>query len=498
MTTHATQTDAVVRTPAGDVRGSVLDGGIRRFLGIPFAEPPQGDLRFAAPVPRRPWSGEHDATRAGAVAGQRLPASGGGLEPHPGELGEDYLNLNVWTPAAPSTGNGHPVMVFIHGGAFVSGSGSLAGYDGARFARDGVVLVTLNYRLGAEGFSWFGDGAANLGLRDQICALQWVRDSVATFGGDPDNITVFGESAGAMSIGALLANEEARALFRRAILQSGSVTNTQSPAATRRVSTLLARMLRVPASREGLARVDAATLLAAQTRISPWPVVLPLRSLWGDAAAHKLPFAPTIDGDLLRHDPLDAVRSGAADDVDLLLGWNREEGNLFLASGGLDRIPAWLMHSFRRIIGLPARRLRAYREAHPDYSPGQLMSALLTDWYYRIPAIRTAEAHPRAHLYEFTWRSPAYDGHLGAGHAVDLPFVFDNLDSPDWAGLIGDAAPQAVADDMHAAWVAFARDGDPGWGRYSTDRREVRVFGESSGVVVDPDAATRRTWAGIR
>lgn len=487
-------TDTWVRTLAGTVRGTVLDTGVRRFLGIPYAEPPFGRLRFAPPVRREPWDGEHDGRRPGAIAGQRLPDAGS-LMPGPGRPGEDHLNLNVW---APAEGEGLPVMVFIHGGSFITGSGAIGGYDGARFARDGVVLVTINYRLGAEGFGWFGDGPANLGLRDQIGALEWVRDSIAAFGGDPTNVTVFGESAGAMSIGSLLAIERARPLFRRAILQSGSGAITQGPDATRRVSRLLARMLRVPPTPAGLAQADPARLLAVQGRVAALPLLLPTRRLWGDAAAHTLIFAPTIDGDLLTGDPLQALRDGVADDIELLVGWNRQEANLFLGERGPDRAPSWLSSLLRRKAGLPKAQVEAYRRAHPDASPGALTSAIVTDWYYRVPAIRTAEAHPRTHLYEFDWHSPAHGGTLGAAHAVELPFVFDNLDSPDWSGFVGENPPQALADDMHGAWVAFARGDGPGWEPYTADRRVVQTFAEPSGPRLDPDAVTRGVWDGLR
>jgi para-nitrobenzyl esterase len=486
---------ALVAGPAGAVRGQVLADGVRRFLGIPYAQPPVGPFRFHPPVRREPWAGELDATSYGATAPQSAPSGPlGDLLPRRAVAGDDYLNLNVWVP--PS-GDGHAVMVFVHGGSWTSGAGSIGGYDGARFARDGVVLVSINYRLGADGFAWFGDGVANLAQLDQITALEWVRDNIAAFGGDPGNVTVFGESSGAMSIGALLAMPAAKGLFGRAVMESGSTFHTISADSARKVAVRLARILGVEPSRDGLATVPVERLLAAQTQVSVEMSKRPFRALWGDAATNLLAFEPVVDGDTLPVRPLDALRSGAADDIDLLVGWNRDEANLFLVPSGLDSFRAWARYLLAARTRLPIPRgIRAYRAAEPH--AGRSASSMLTDWVYRVPAIRTAEAHPRTHLYEFAWRSPAFDGAMGACHGAELPFVFDNLDHPDWAGLVGEAPAQQVADDVHGAWIAFARTGDPGWSRYTAEERAVRRFDLTSATLLDPDGDLRTVWAGVR
>jgi para-nitrobenzyl esterase len=230
---------ALVATQYGPVRGSGAD--VLAFKGIPYAAPPVGPNRFQPPRPPEPWTSPRDATRYGATAPQTRPAGVmGQLVPRTIIPGDDYLNLNVWT--RDLTGRA-PVMVFIHGGSFTSGSGALSVYDGTRFARDGVVLVTINYRLGADGFLWFGDGTPNLGLLDQIAALTWVRDNIAGFGGDPGNVTIFGESAGAMSVCTLLAMPAAEGLFHRAIAESGAAHNTIGPASAHLVGTRLAAAL---------------------------------------------------------------------------------------------------------------------------------------------------------------------------------------------------------------------------------------------------------------
>lgn len=489
--------DTSITTPAGVLRGQVVDGGVLRVLGVPYAEAPVGPRRFRPPVRRGPWEGAFDATVYGPTAPQSAPSGPlGELLPRRIIPGDDDLNLNVWAPAA---GDDHPVMVFIHGGSWTSGSGSVGGYDGTRFARDGVVLVTINYRLGADGFAWFGDGTANLALLDQICALEWVRDNIASFGGDPANVTVFGESSGAMSIGALLAMPSAQGLFRRAILESGSTFHSISGESARLVATRLAGILQVAPSREALADVPVDALLDAQTQLAAEVSKRPRRSLWGDVAVNGLVFEPVVDGRTLPAPPIEAIRGGAAADVDLLIGWNTEEANIALVPDGTDRVKRWMVPLIAARTGLPiVQGTRTYRRAFGGATAAATIGGILTDWLYRIPAIRTAEAHQRTHLYEFAWRSPAFDGELGACHGVELPFVFDNLDHPDWSGLTGDSPPQHLADDVHGAWISFARTGNPGWDAYTDSQRIVHRFDTDATTDIDPDSTRRTIWADRR
>lgn len=471
----------------------MVDSGVVRMLGVPYAESPVGPRRFHRPVRRHPWEGVFDATRYGPTAPQSAPSGPlGELLPRSIIRGDDYLNLNIW---APGTGEGHPVMVFIHGGSWTSGSGAVGGYDGTRFARDGAVLVTINYRLGADGFAWFGDGAANLALLDQICALEWVRDNISALGGDPGNVTVFGESSGAMSVGALLAMPTARGLFRRAILESGSTFHAISGESARLVATRLSEILHVSPSREALAEVPLGALLDAQTRLAAEVSKRPRRSLWGDVAVNGLVFEPVVDGQSLPTSPIEAVRAGAAADVDLLVGWNTEEANIALVPEGPGRMKSWMVPLAAARTKLPlVEGTRTYRRAFREATAAATIGGILTDWLYRIPAIRTAEAHPRTHVYEFAWRSPAFDGRLGACHGVELPFVFDNLDHPDWNGLVGASPPQHLADDMHGAWIRFARTGNPGWDPYSTAQRITHRFDTDSVTLIDPDSTRRKIW----
>ncbi|WOF21646.1 carboxylesterase family protein [Microbacterium betulae] len=484
-----------VSVDAGVLRGRTVEGGVRRFLGVPYAEPPVGERRFRLPVRRRRFEGTFDAGEYGPTA-PHLVGQGPTLLPDRTAPGDDYLNLNVW---APPGGGDHPVIVFIHGGGWWSGSGSVGGYDGSRFARDGVVLVTINYRLGAEGLIWFGSGPANLSLRDQICALEWVQDNIAAFGGDPGNVTVCGESSGAMSIGALITMPASQGLIRRAIMESGSTFHSISADSARKTAVQLARLLHVEPTLEALSAVPQDELVAAQDRLREVVQKSPRRSTWGDVAVNGLPFEPVVDGESLPAPPIESLRAGVAADIDLLVGWNAEEAQIVLAPMGADRVRSWMLPLYALQKGLPPlRAVRTYRRAFPGASAAPALGALLTDWIYRVPAIRTAEAHENTRVYEFAWRSPALDGTLGAAHAAELPFVFDNLDHPDWQPLLAGGGDQRIADEVHRAWADFARTGDPGWPRYSVHDRQVHRFDAPSATLLDPDPARRVIWDGRR
>ncbi|TCC34306.1 carboxylesterase/lipase family protein [Kribbella speibonae] len=483
---------ALASTQYGPVLGTGDD--VLSFKGIPYAAPPVGPNRFQPPRPPEPWTSPRDARHYGATAPQ-TGTEGAMAELIPRTIipGDDYLNLNVWTPGL--TGQA-PVMVFIHGGSFTSGSGALAVYDGTRFARDGVVLVTINYRLGADGFLWFGDGTPNLGLLDQIAALTWVRDNIAGFGGDPGNVTVFGESAGAMSVCTLLAMPAAEGLFHRAIAESGAAHNTISPSSARLVGARLAAALGTAPTREAIADVPVPRLLAAADKLSQQVAAKPRRKLWGDVARTLLPFSPVVDGDVLPGAPLDRIRSGAGADVDLMIGTNSEEARLFLVPTGVaaKMNTPFLYAAAALRFGLPVSGVRRYRANRPGATAGDVLAAVMTDSYYRIPAIRLAEAHPGTYMYEFAWRSPACAGQLGACHGLELAFVFDNLDEPSAAGMLGPAPPQHLADLLHKTWLTFATTGTPGWPPYTPPHRTSRHFNTASGTTTNHHPDERLTW----
>jgi para-nitrobenzyl esterase len=504
--------NGVVKTRQGEVRGSFANG-VHTFKGIPYAAPPFGAHRLRPPQPVEPWSGVRDALTFGAEPPQLRPdPQTQALVPDPAVPGEDCLNLNVWSPALGVARL--PVMIWIPGGMFEAGSG--ASYDGSRFGRDGVVCVTINYRLGAEGFLYLGDGAANLGLLDQVAALAWVRDNIAAFGGDPANVTIFGESAGAMSVGTLLSMPRAAGLFRRAIAQSGAAHQVQSVATARRIGHYFANKLGVQATREAMAAVPVERLLAAQAELKGELLAHPDPERWGDeVVTSTLPWQPVVDGDVIPAPPIDRIAAGAGAHVDVMVGTNTEDWRVFVvASAAIDRITQQILtgpvavHGYQALAayGLPvATALAAYRAAYPGASPGDLLAAVQTDWWCRIPAIRLADAHatsPAAtFMYEFAWRSPAFDGRLGACHALEIPFVFDTLDkgADQMVGpLLGPAPPQRLADTMHGAWVRFATGGDAGWPKYDLNSRATMRFGTISMVVDDPRSAERTLWEGVR
>ncbi|MFD2690527.1 carboxylesterase/lipase family protein [Streptomyces phyllanthi] len=463
------RTGPVAGTPYGDVRGT-YERGIAVFRGIPYAAPPFGAHRFRPPVPPEPWEGVRDALAFGPTA-PKPPYSEAFARvlSDPVVPGDDCLNLNVWTPE-PGPGARLPVMVWIHGGALTRGSSAVPVYDGHAFARDGVVLVSVNYRLGVEGYGLFPDAPANPGLRDQLAALEWVRDAIAGFGGDPDRVTVFGQSAGAISIGALLAAPRARGLFRRAVLQSGPPEAADRDKVRRMVRRMAAR-LKVPATAAAFAEVDRAALAEAQAEVSrlSGPV------LGGPS------FGIVVDGDLVPHDPLQAlVEDGAAHDVGLLMGWTSEEHRLWLVPGGLlervDRLGAVALAGARARCHCGPEITRGYRELHPDAGTAELVGQLVTDHLLRVPLHRLADARPAdapSYVYEFAW--PSKVPGLGACHALELGFVFETGEAPASVKLAGEGTPKELADAMHRAWVRFAVDGDPGWPAWDPSH-PVRIF----------------------
>jgi para-nitrobenzyl esterase len=492
--------EPVVETDRGRVRG-VVSGGVAAFKGIPYAAAPVGDLRFAAPAPAPAWEGVRDATHYGPTAPKppyRTPLDK--LLPDPSIPGDDFLNLNVWTPDLTAS---LPVFVWIHGGAFVHGSGAVPFYDGTNFARDGVVFVSINYRLGALGFALLDDAPANRGLLDQVAALQWVRDNIAAFGGNPDLVTIAGESAGAMSVTALLSMPAAEGLFRRAIAQSGAGHAVMSAATARRVSAALAEALEVEPTRAGLTSVTPDELIGAQEALVERIRSDPNPETWGEIAADSMAFAPCVDGDVLSARPIDRIADGASSDVDVLIGTNADEFTLFFVPFGVDAaIDENLLRMLTGVHGLDVdAALAVYRETRPGATPGQLLMDVLRDRMFRIPALRVAEARAvldaPTYVYRFDWGSPQFDGRLGATHALEIGFVFDNLSVAENSPLAGRKPPQALADRMHQAWVAFASTGLPGWGRYGETRTEM-TFGNECGPVDDPDAAVRVLWDGIR
>ncbi|RZT84519.1 para-nitrobenzyl esterase [Pseudonocardia sediminis] len=488
----------VVRTTAGRVRGIRIDGPpgsepVVRFRSVPYAAPPEGPLRFAAPAPAPAWDGVREAGgEPGPNAPQPVRAIAGGLDMTPvigtgWRPGSDYLTADVWTPD-PAAG-GLPVMVFVHGGAFVAGEAAAPVYDGEAFARSGVVLVSVNYRLGAEGFLPLPGGETNVGLRDQLAALAWVRDNAAAFGGDPEQVTVFGESAGAMSVGVLLGSPLSAGLFRRAILQSGGAEMARGgPDRTTSFRDLLCGELGMTADADALRARPVADLVAAQGTVDVPGGRGDLREPDGSDPGFGIGvFMPVLGDDVLPRSPLDALRDGASAGIDVLAGSNSEEMNLYFAPTGL--LEVLTEEQARAALGTVRPDAEALMDGAGDGTPGQRYARVLTELVFAGPTRRVLAAHTgRSFGYEFAWRSPACDGRLGACHALELPFVFGTLDraaAPD--GLPGEKPPAELSERMHRAWVRFATTGDPGWpARDDADPRIQRFDADADTVVAEP------------
>jgi len=459
--------ELVIGTTSGRVRGTVTAAG-SVFLGIPYAAPPAGAARFAEPAPHPVWTGIRDATGHGPAAPQKARNGFGALNmaPYFGTIrtgDPDYLRVNVWAPRAATR---RPVMVFVHGGGFISGSTRSPLYDGSAFVRDEVVLVTVTYRLGVIGFLDTPGAPRNRGLLDVRAALQWVQTNIEAFGGDPGNVTLFGQSAGATLVGAVLATPGIGALIRRAIMQSGNGTGAFDPEQAGRVAHRAGDVLGAtptPAALEALSD-DALVDLGAQLAGTDLRTTRRFDPLVGLS-----PFSVVLE-----EQPADAVATGVGAQIPLLIGINADEGNLYLAPrGDLDGSSE---SDARELAGRshpdPDAVVAELRTRHPHWTWGQIRSALLGDALFGAGTRRLVDAHTSRsaaalHEYRFTWRSGALDDRLGAAHTVELPFVFDCLAEPTLGGpdgLLGpQAAPQSLAAEMHGAWIRYATIGDPGW-----------------------------------
>lgn len=488
-----------VRTTAGWLRGHASPDRVLAFLGIPYGQAE----RFRAPSAAPAWTGIRDAagygpscpqpTMPGPESESALALFGGILEP---SMSEDCLVLNVWTPATDDARR--PVLVYLHGGGHATGSGSWPVYEGAALAGRGAVVVTVNHRLGVLGYlhlshllgAEFATSGAN-GMLDVVLALQWVRDNVAAFGGDPDNVTVFGESGGGSKVATLFAMPAARGLYHRAIIMSGWFgLQGKEPA---QAAQLTARAL-------GLLGIDESS--AAELLTMPVESIVAASAAMGGIDSGLY---PVIDAEVITAQPIEAVRSGATAGVALIIGTVRDEYSMFLpfialfAGGPPDEaIDSYLISTF----GPEARPIIArYAQLRPDLSPDQIRVAVATDGNVRVPAIRMADAKAAAdgnvYMYRFDFQSPL-DPTLGAAHGLDVPFVFDTADT---AAVTGTAADRALlVKDMTGAWISFARSGrpelpaGPRWPRYTIDERATMLFGLPSSVELDPAALERQAW----
>lgn len=484
-----------VNTVFGKVRGTI-DGSIRAFKGIPYAAPPVGELRFRAPQPSSPWAGVRDAVAYGASCPQPSGRpEGWAQEP---SLSEDCLYLNVWTPATDDGGS-RPVLVWLHGGGFSIGSGSWPVYDGAALARRGdAVVVTVNHRLGMLGYLHLKElggpefaSSGNAGMLDLVMALEWVRDNIASFGGDPSNVTIFGESGGGAKVSTLLVMPAARGLFHRAIIQSGPGLRAKAPEQAAELAEKFSTELAggQAGSVQALQALPSEQLVEAQGRL-------------GRSAVFA--FSPVLDDVHLPDHPGRALKNGTAADVPIIVGCNRDEATLFLAMNSTSQNGASLdgdgLPKRLAVLGDAAKKIiDAYRATRPDAPPEDLLIAIESDRLMRIPSIGLAQrklagSSTPVFMYLFRWAS----GPLGSAHGYEIPFVFDNARPPV---MPESPARQGLAARMSEAWLAFARTGRPdhpgipSWPAYSLPARATMIFDrDASSVENDPCATDRAAW----
>ncbi|GAA3758331.1 carboxylesterase family protein [Microbacterium kribbense] len=489
MTEQPAEIDCVeVATTAGRVRGcwrpTTGTGGARRsaaFLGIPFAEAPVGRRRFAAPVPKAPWDGVRDALAFGATAQRGDP--GITLIPEPSIPGQCTLTVNVFTPDPDA--QGLPVLVWIHGGGYFSGSPASPWYDGRNFNRDGVVTVTLSYRLGFDGFGWIEDAPSNRGVRDWLLALEWVQQNIGAFGGDRSQVTIAGQSAGGGAVLTLLGMSAAQHLFSRVYAMSAAFADVAA-ARAEAFGRALAGSGGVAPTRAGLSSLSEERVLELQKKATELDAA-------GLAAVldQGLPLGPVVDGDLILQPTRDSLQAGVGADKPLVVGAADDEFTMVMT--GAEKKLRWVP---RRLLlgklGLPAAALRGYLAANADVAAkgkARLAGRLVSDRMFRttVPGIAAHRGSAPTWLYRFAWPS----GHFGfAEHCLDVPFFFDCLDGPAIDPLAGPNPPQALADQVHAAAVAFVSGGDPGWPRHD-GRGVARVYDVPVRDVADAYASVR-------
>ncbi|MFE9534952.1 carboxylesterase/lipase family protein [Streptomyces sp. NPDC006691] len=481
-----------VRTTEGVVQGRRRRGHAV-FRGIPYAQPPIGALRFAAPAPPHRWEGTRQAVEFGPVVPLSLPID---VAPQ----GTDWLTLNVATPDPGAAGL--PVLVWIPVGGYLSATSSDPMYDPTALAQAGIVVVTINCRVGAEGFAFLDDAPPNRGFLDQIAALQWVHHNIAAFGGDPGRVTVGGQSAGAGSVAALLTMKSARGLFRRAIAHSVPGLHS-TPALARQVTAAFAD------------RLGAAAPTAAALRdIDPWRLAAeltsfnaglrPHRQSWGRLTDTGTALCPVVDGEVLPETPWPALAGQRTSGTELLVGHTRDEFRYFsVVSGRHGTFTEENAHAALDLHAPQPDGARAYRAAFPQAGPEELVETVYSDAFFRMPSQKLAEANATAggtsYLFELRWVAPALGGILGACHSLDVPLAFGTLDSPAGIQLIGeDPTPEAIAlsRELQEAWVRFITTGDAGWSAHRPDGHLTRVLDAESKTLPYPEQASRQIWEG--
>jgi para-nitrobenzyl esterase len=502
----------IVETAHGKVQG-LKDDGVDAYLGLRYAAPPVGPNRFRAPQPLARWDGIWDATALGAPCMQMYAPSGPNTSdvtrqfqsifPTAGEAkvdNEDCLFLNVWTPSADTGADAkkRPVMVWFHGGGYAYGSGGWPVYDGRNLAAKGdVVVVTVNHRLNAFGYAYLGEqdaalaGSGNAGNLDLVASLQWVRDNIARFGGDPENVTIMGESGGGSKVSHLLATPAADGLFDKAIIQSGpGVTSGKKADAAKLAADLMAKL--------GVSTVAELQAVPAETLLAAARSVLPARAMAGGAPN----FGPIVDGVVLPRDPFLPAAPAQSKDVPVMIGYNKDEMTIFNApQPWFGRLDAASLDAMAGAMGPDAAKVVAYlKAANPNESPTYIANSAMT-WRFAQGSYTIADAIARAggapvYFYKLTWDTPIAGGIFRSPHTLDMPLMFAN--AADSAALVGTGeAPARMEAMMSDAWIAFARTGTPAsallpaWPAYTLAKREVMELNLAPKVLSDPDKGLR-------
>jgi len=512
-----------VKTTNGDVQGLVKDG-VQVLKGIRYGAPPVGPLRFMPPAKPKPWKGAADATDFGAPAMQMAPplstspATDFGRQlatiyPTPAEIkiqNEDCLFLNVWTPSlgggTPALGGPtkRPVMVWLHGGGYAYGSGAWPIYDGANLAKKGnVVVVTVNHRLNVFGYLYLGQllndayaKSGNAGMLDLVAALEWVRDNIEAFGGDPGNVTIMGESGGGAKVSTLLAMPAARGLLHRAIIQSGpGLRGVPKDAATRTAKGVLDELHLDAADAKALQSLPAEDILAAAFAAA---------AKAGGPMGGMMRLAPVVDGVVLPSDPFTPAAPAISAGVPILIGSNKDEMTLFTAAEPWfpTLTDAQLMQRAKLMAGAKAEPLvAAFRKLYPSYSPTYLLNQVMTTSMFggsiTLAERKAAQKAAPVYMYYLVWETPVANGLFKSPHTLDIPLMFDNVDKA--RVLVGPGPePETLEKQMSDAWLAFARSGNPNaasipeWPPYTAERRATMLFDVKSRVVDDPNAEIRR------
>lgn len=493
----------MAETSSGEISGYITKKGISAFLGIPYAKPPVGDLRFAAPQEIGKWESTKKTIEFGPSCPQFIDES------EPASLykqDEDCLSLNIWTPGLG--GKKRPVIVYIHGGAFTNGGTSDPLYNGATISQRGdIVFASVNYRVNAFGFLYLEDfgaqfkGSGNIAVQDQLMGIRWIKKNIANFGGDPDNITLMGESAGSMSTLILMGLPQAQGLFKKVIAESGASSTLRTKEQASRSTKLFFET----------AGVNDVASLRAMPKEKVVKAVKDFLSAGFEGLEVDRVFMPVVDGSIIPVDPMKAIEGGASKGITLLNGTTLDEYRYWINFyDELRFIPLRKMmernpNLKERVKGKDKEVLAFYEKKFPDQTLGDSTLEFVTDSLMRIPHIQVSEAqskYSKVWMYRFDWKSQVKD-YLGACHAIELPFVLKTFDSPTNRQIVGPNPPMELSDMMQDAWIAFAHSGDPNhkgmpeWPAYDAERRATMIFNTKSEVMNDPDKDVRLFYKGI-